>query len=89
MESHGPWTLINAGVVQGLQLTSWPSLRADLTNAGGEWVGAEMVVDRGVVSSRKPADIPAFNRKMIEEFAEGQHGGPGGRRPADAHAAAR
>lgn len=79
---HGPWTLINAGVTYGLRLTSWPSLKADLNNAGADWVDEEVVVDRGVVSSRKPADIPAFNRKMIEEFAEGRHGDERGRRPA-------
>ena len=80
---HGPWTLIDAGVTYGLRLTSWPSLKTDLTNAGATWVDAEVVVDRGVVSSRKPADIPAFNRKMIEEFAENQHGGDGrGRQPS-------
>jgi protease I len=66
---HGPWTLIEAGLVDGLKMTSWPSLRTDLTNAGADWIDAEVVVDRGVVTSRKPADIPAFNRKAIEEFA--------------------
>ena len=70
---HGPWTLIEAGVVKGRTLTSWPSLKTDLTNAGARWVDQEVVVDRGLVSSRKPADIPAFNRKMIEEFGEGRH----------------
>ncbi len=70
---HGPWTLIDAGVVKGYRITSWPSLKADLTNAGATWVDDEVVTDRGLVSSRKPADIPAFNRKMIEEFAEGAH----------------
>jgi protease I len=80
---HGPWTLIDAGVAYGLRLTSWPSLRTDLSNAGAQWVDAEVVVDRGVVSSRRPADLPAFNRKMIEEFAEGRHGGEGrGRQPS-------
>jgi protease I len=54
-------------------MTSWPSLKADLQNAGAEWEDAEVVTDRGLVTSRKPADIPAFNRKMIEEFAEGRH----------------
>jgi protease I len=71
---HGPWTLIEAGVAEGRTMTSWPSLRSDLENAGAKWVDQEVVVDRGVVSSRKPDDIPAFNRKMIEEFAEGDHG---------------
>lgn len=66
---HGPWTLIEAGVVRGRTITSWPSLKTDLINAGATWVDQEVVADGGVVSSRKPADIPAFNRKMIEEFA--------------------
>lgn len=70
---HGPWTLIDAGAVKGRKITSWPSLRADLRNAGAEWVDEEVVADRGLVSSRKPDDIPAFNDKMIEEFAEGVH----------------
>ncbi len=70
---HGPWTLIEAGVVKGRTMTSWPSVRTDLINAGANWVDQEVVVDRGLVSSRKPADIPAFNRKMIEEFGEGRH----------------
>jgi len=70
---HGPWTLIEAGGVKGRRMTSWPSLRTDLTNAGADWVDEEVVTDRGLVTSRKPADIPAFNRKMIEEFAEGLH----------------
>ncbi|MGH8496194.1 MAG: type 1 glutamine amidotransferase domain-containing protein [Gammaproteobacteria bacterium] len=70
---HGPWTLIDAGVVEGRTITSWPSLEADLRNAGADWVDEEVVVDQGLVSSRKPDDIPAFNRKMIEEFAEGRH----------------
>jgi len=68
---HGSWTLIEAGVVRGRTITSWPSLRADLRNAGANWVDQEVVADKGLVSSRKPQDIPAFNRKMIEEFAEG------------------
>jgi protease I len=67
---HGPWTLINAGLVDGVRITSWPSLKLDLKNAGADWVDAEVVVDRGIVTSRKPADIPAFNQKMIEEFAD-------------------
>ncbi len=70
---HGPWTLIEAGAVEGRQVTSWPSLRTDLENAGAHWVDREVVVDRGLVTSRKPADIPAFNQKMIEEIAEGSH----------------
>lgn len=70
---HGLWTLIEAGVVKGRTVTSWPSLKTDLANAGAKWVDQEVVVDNGLVSSRKPADIPAFNRKMLEEFAEGRH----------------
>ena len=70
---HGPWPLIDAGAVKGRKVTSWPSLRTDLTNAGAQWVDQEVVTDRGLVTSRKPDDIPAFNRKMIEEFAEGRH----------------
>lgn len=70
---HGPWTLIEAGATKGRRLTSWPSLATDLRNAGAQWVDAECVVDNGLVTSRKPDDIPAFNKKMIEEFAEGRH----------------
>lgn len=70
---HGPWTLIEAGAVKGRRVTSWPSIRTDLKNAGANWVDEEVVVDHGLVTSRKPADIPAFNRKMIEEFEEGRH----------------
>jgi len=72
---HGPWTLIEAGAVRGRTLTSWPSLKTDIENAGGTWVDQEVVTDNGVVTSRKPDDIPAFNKKMIEEFEEGIHGG--------------
>ncbi len=71
---HGPWTLIDAGVVRGRRITSWPSVKTDLINAGADWVDEECVVDNGLVSSRNPDDIPAFNEKMIEEFAEGKHG---------------
>jgi protease I len=70
---HAPWTLIEAGVVNERSITSWPSLRTDLLNAGAKWVDREVVTDHGLVTSRKPGDIPAFNRKMIEEFAEGRH----------------
>jgi protease I len=70
---HGPWTLIEAGVVRGCRMTSWPSLRTDLLNAGATWVDEEVVVDQGLVTSRKPDDIPAFSRKVIEELAEGRH----------------
>ena len=69
---HGPWVLIEAGLVDGRKLTSWPAIQSDLKNAGGKWVDREVVVDNGLVTSRKPDDIPAFNRKMIEEFAEGR-----------------
>jgi protease I len=68
---HGPWTLIEAGVVKGRSITSWPSVKTDLINAGAKWVDKEVVVDGGLISSRKPDDIPAFNRKMLEEFAKG------------------
>ena len=70
---HGPWTLIEAGAVKGRTMTSWPSLKTDLTNAGAKWVDEQVVTDNGLVTSRKPDDIPAFNEKMIEEFAEGTH----------------
>jgi deglycase len=70
---HAPWMLVEADVVDGRKVTSWPSLRTDIENAGGEWVDREVVVDAGLVTSRKPADIPAFAAKMIEEFAEGKH----------------
>lgn len=69
---HGPWTLINAGGVGGKTVTSWPSLRADLENAGAHWVDREVVVDGALVTSRKPDDLPAFCAKMIEAFAEGR-----------------
>jgi protease I len=70
---HGPLSLVEADVVRGRILTSWPSLQTDIRNAGGNWVDREVVTDQGIVTSRKPDDIPAFNRKMIEEFAEGRH----------------
>jgi protease I len=70
---HGPWTLIEANGVRGYRMTSYPSIKTDLENAGAQWVDEEVVVDRGLVTSRNPGDIPAFNRKMIEEFAEGVH----------------
>lgn len=70
---HGPWTLIDAGGVSGRRMTSWPSLKNDLKNAGAQWVDEEVVVDNGLVTSRKPADLPAFCAKMIEEIAEGRH----------------
>jgi protease I len=71
---HGPWMLVEADAVRGRTLTSWPSLQTDIRNAGGRWVDQEVVVDQGLVTSRKPDDIPAFNAKMIEEFREGKHG---------------
>lgn len=70
---HGPWTLINAGVAEGRRMTSYPSIRIDLENAGAEWVDEQVVVDNGLVTSRKPSDIPAFSKKLIEEIAEGPH----------------
>jgi protease I len=82
---HAPWLLVEAGVLTGRRLTSWPSLETDIRNAGGDWVDEEVVVDDGLVTSRRPDDIPAFNRKMIEKFAEGRHAG----RRAKAKAGAR
>jgi protease I len=70
---HGPWTLVEAGVVDGLTLTSWPSLKTDIRNAGGNWVDEEVHVDRGLTTSRKPDDLPAFNEKIVEELCEGRH----------------
>lgn len=70
---HAPWVLIDAGVVRDRKLTSWPAIQTDVKSAGGNWVDEEVVVDNGLITSRKPDDIPAFNRKMIEEFAEGRH----------------
>jgi protease I len=70
---HGPWLLVEAGVVQGREVTSWPSLRTDLENAGARWVDQEVAVDQGIVTSRKPDDIPAFSKKLIEEVREGVH----------------
>ena len=70
---HGPWMLVESGVVRGRTVTSWPSLQTDIRNAGGDWVDQEVVVDHGLVTSRKPDDLPAFNAKIVEEFAEGRH----------------
>ena len=70
---HGPWTLIEADVLRGRTITSWPSLRTDIRNAGGNWVDEEVVVDQGLVTSRKPDDLPAFKAKMVEEILEGEH----------------
>jgi deglycase len=72
---HGPWTLVEADVVRQRTITSWPSLRTDIRNAGGNWVNEEVVVDEGLVSSRWPDDLPAFCAKIVEEFAEGRHAG--------------
>ena len=71
---HGPWTLIEAGAVRGRTMTSWPSLQTDSRNAGANWVDQQVLTDRGLVTSRKPDDIPAFNRSLIEQFHEGNHG---------------
>ena len=70
---HGPWTLVEADVVRGRTLTSWPSVRTDLENAGATWVDEEVHVDQGLVSSRRPDDLPAFCAKLVEELAEGKH----------------
>src|SRR5205823_4914566 len=70
---HGPWTIVEADVVRGRTLTSWPSLETDIRNAGGNWVDEEVHVDGGLVTSRKPDDLPAFNDKLVEEFCEGWH----------------
>jgi protease I len=70
---HGPWTLIEAGVVKGRKLTSWPSLRTDLKNAGADWVDEQVIVDDNLTTSRKPDDIPAFNKKIVEQFARAGH----------------
>lgn len=72
---HGPWLLVEADVAKGRKLTSWPAIQTDLKNAGANWTDQEVVTDQGLVTSRKPDDIPAFNKKMIEEFAEGVHEG--------------
>jgi protease I len=72
---HGPWTLVEADVLRNRKITSWPSLKTDIRNAGGNWVDEEVVVDEGLVSSRKPDDLPAFCAKIVEEFCEGVHEG--------------
>jgi len=70
---HGPWTLVEADVLKGRKITSWPSLQTDIRNAGGNWVDEEVVVDEGLTSSRNPDDLPAFCEKIVEEFCEGKH----------------
>jgi protease I len=70
---HGPWSLVETGVVKGREVTSWPSVRTDIENAGGTWVDQELVVDRGLFTSRKPDDLPAFCAKLVEEMGEGVH----------------
>jgi protease I len=70
---HGPWTLVEADVVRGRTLTSYPTLRTDIRNAGGEWVDQEVVTDQGLVTSRNPNDLPAFCSKLVEEISEGKH----------------
>lgn len=70
---HAPWLLIETGIIRGMTMTSWPSLKTDLTNAGARWIDRDVVVDHGLITSRKPADLPAFNKKMIEEFAEARY----------------
>ncbi len=74
---HGPWTIVESGAAKGYRMTSWPSLKTDITNAGGEWVDQEVTVDENLVTSRKPDDLPAFNREMIALFSRHQHQRPG------------
>ena len=82
---HGPWTVIETGAARGRRITSWPSLRTDLRNAGAEWVDEEVVADGNLVSSRKPDDLPAFNRGMIELFARARQPAPGAESQPGAH----
>ncbi len=74
---HAPWVLVEAEVLEGRTVTSWPSLATDIRNAGGTWVDEEVVVDAGLVTSRNPDDLPAFNARILEQFEEGAHGGMG------------
>jgi protease I len=83
---HGPWTLVEAGVVRGVTMTSYPSVKTDLENAGAIWVDREVVVDRGIVSSRRPADLPAFIARMIDEFSDGDEADAGARDRSQTHA---
>jgi len=69
---HGPWTVVESGAAKGRRMTSWPSLKTDIRNAGGEWVDQEVVVDGNLVTSRKPDDIPAFNRELLKLFGKGR-----------------
>lgn len=80
---HGPWVLIEAGIVNGRRMTSWPAIQTDIRNAGGDWVDEEVVVDNGLVTSRKPSDLKAFNAKMIEEFTEGFNAAMAGKAPPE------
>ena len=80
---HAPWVLIDASVIRGRTVTSWPAIKTDVRNAGATWVDQEVVVDNGLVTSRRPDDIPAFNKKMIEEFCEGRHDGTSGTSSAE------
>ena len=83
---HGPWTLVEAGVVRGVTMTSYPSVKTDLENAGAIWVDREVVVERGIVSSRRPADLPAFIARMIDEFSDGDDAGASARDRTQTHA---
>jgi protease I len=80
---HAPWVLIDASVIRGRTVTSWPAIKTDVRNAGANWVDKDVVVDNGLVTSRRPDDIPAFNNKMIEEFCEGRHTGTSGTASAE------